>query len=49
MIGPPGFPKLGRRVFRIGGKLPSRRLSVQPLKWAAGLYLAALVPFVTAS
>ena len=43
MIGPPGFPKLGRRVFRIGGKLPSRRLPVQPLKWAAGLYLAGVL------
>ena len=43
MIGPPGFPKLGRRVFRIGGKLPARRLPLPPLKWAAGLYLAGVL------
>ena len=43
MIGPPGLPKFGRHVFRIGGKLSSPRLSIQPLKWAAGLYLAGVL------
>jgi hypothetical protein len=43
MIGPPGLPKFGRRVFRIAGKLPSPRLPLQPLKWAAAFYLAGVL------
>jgi len=44
MIGPPGLPKFGRRVFSFAGTATSavrrRRLA---LKWAAGLYLAGVV------
>lgn len=44
MIGPPGLPKIGRRVFSFGAAPPGRRrLSLQPLKWAAGLYLAGVL------
>jgi hypothetical protein len=46
MIGPPGLPKVGRRVFRFAGP-PSPRSSpgdrLQPLKWVAGLYLAGVL------
>ena len=43
MIGPPGLPKVGRRVFRFAGrKVPSRDRQ-QPLKWLAGLYLAGVL------
>ncbi len=44
MIGPPGLPKIGRRVFSFAGAPRGRtRLPVQPLKWAAGLYLAVIL------
>jgi hypothetical protein len=44
MIGPPGLPKLGRRVFSFTPAPPARsRLSLQPLKWAIGLYVAGVV------
>ncbi len=44
MIGPPGLPKAGRRVFRFTGAARSRsRGRLQPLKWAVGLYLAGVL------
>jgi hypothetical protein len=44
MIGPPGLPKLGRRVFSFAGAPAPARLSLlQPVKWAAGLYLAGVL------
>ena len=44
MIGPPGLPKIGRRVFSFARKpLVSSRDRLQPLKWAAGLYLAGVL------
>jgi hypothetical protein len=44
MIGPPGLPKVGRRVFRFTGspRGPSRD-RLQPLKWAVGLYFAGVL------
>ena len=44
MIGPPGLPKIGRRVFSFAGspRAPSRD-RLQPFKWAAGLYLAGVL------
>jgi hypothetical protein len=43
MIGPPGLPKIGRRVFSFAKapRVPSRD-RLLPLKWAAGLYLAGV-------
>ena len=44
MIGPPGLPKLGRRVFSFTSAPPVRpRLSLQPLKWATALYVAGVL------
>lgn len=43
MIGPPGLPKLGRRVFNSAAAPAPSRLSPQPLKWVAGLYLAGVL------
>jgi hypothetical protein len=44
MIGPPGLPKFGRRVFSLAGAPARARLPLlQPLKWAAGLYLAGVL------
>ena len=44
MIGPPGLPKVGRRVssFARSPQVPPRDRR-QPLKWAAGLYLAGVL------
>ena len=42
MIGPPGLPKFGRRVFSFtAAPAPARLSLLLPLKWATGLYLAA--------
>ena len=44
MIGPPGLPKIGRRVFSFAGS--PRALShdrLQPFKWVAGLYFAGVL------
>lgn len=44
MIGPPGLPRVGRRVFYFGE--PPRRRSRLPLltfKWLVGLYLAGVL------
>ena len=43
MIGPPGLPKLGRRVFRFAAAPAPARPTLLPLKWAAGLYLAGVL------
>jgi len=44
MIGPPGLPKLGRRVFSFAVPQPVRsRERRQAWKWAAGLYLAGVL------
>ena len=43
MIGPPGLPKFGRRVYRFPGAPAPAPVSLLPLKWAAGLYLAGIL------
>jgi hypothetical protein len=45
MIGPPGLPKYGRRVFSFAAaKKPSRsRQHQNAWKWATGLYLAGVL------
>ena len=44
MIGPPGLPKFGRRVFSFAGAPPPTRLPLlQPLRWATGLYVAGVL------
>ena len=40
MIGPPGLPKFGRRVFSFATSPARRRERRQAWKWLAGLYLA---------
>ena len=44
MIGPPGLPKFGRRVFSFAGTETARpRHERQGWKWLAGLYLAGVL------
>jgi hypothetical protein len=44
MIGPPGVPKFGRRVFSFAAATPKRaRQSLPAWKWLAGLYLAGVL------
>ena len=45
MIGPPGLPKVGRRIFNLRGSAdPRARLRVlQPMKWIVGLYFAGVL------
>ena len=44
MIGPPGLPKVGRRVFAFARSPRLRsRLPQQLLKWSTGLYLAGVL------
>ena len=44
MIGPPGLPKLGRRVFSFAVPQPARsRHRSQVWHWAAGFYLAGVL------
>jgi len=44
MIGPPGLPKFGRRVFSFGAPKPARRRSHHHTwKWVTGLYLAGVL------
>ncbi len=44
MIGPPGLPKLGRRIFSSRPSEPTQlRARQQVWKWAAGLYLAGVL------
>jgi hypothetical protein len=42
MIGPPGLPKVGRRVFYFAGA-PVARPRLQALKWATVLYFAGVL------
>jgi hypothetical protein len=41
MIGPPGIPKTGRRVFFAGGARAQQRRDAW--KWVTGLYLAGVL------
>ena len=43
MIGPPGLPKFGRRVFSFATSPARRRERRQAWKWLAGLYLAGVL------
>jgi hypothetical protein len=44
MIGPPGLPKIGRRIFRFAGPARARRRRrLRPLKWALALYFAGVL------
>jgi hypothetical protein len=43
MIGPPGLPKLGRRVFSFATGGPRLRERQDAWKWVAGLYLAGVL------
>lgn len=44
MIGPPGLPKLGRRIFSPRSPFPARVRQHQDVwKWVAGLYLAGVL------
>ena len=44
MIGPPGIPKLGRRIFSFATAIPApQRDPLWPVKWAAALYVAGVL------
>ena len=43
MIGPPGLPKIGRRVFHFAGSRAPSRDRLQPMRWLVGLYLAGVL------
>jgi hypothetical protein len=43
MIGPPGLPKLGRRVFSFAAAPTKSRERQHAWKWATGLYLAGVL------
>jgi hypothetical protein len=44
MIGPPGLPKFGRRVFSFAAPKPNRQRQQQHVwKWVTGLYLAGVL------
>jgi hypothetical protein len=43
MIGPPGIPKIGRRVFSFAAPAARARDRLLPLKWAVGLYFAGVL------
>ena len=44
MIGPPGLPKFGRRVFSFAAPKPARlRSHPHTWKWVTGLYLAGVL------
>lgn len=43
MIGPPGLPKYGRRVFSFKTPAPARSNRRQAWKWVAGLYMAGVL------
>jgi hypothetical protein len=42
MIGPPGLPKMGRRIFSAVGR-PLHADNRQAWKWVTGLYLAGVL------
>jgi hypothetical protein len=43
MIGPPGLPKLGRRVFSFAAAPAATSERQHAWRWAAGLYLAGVL------
>jgi hypothetical protein len=44
MIGPPGLPKFGRRVFSFAASKPARsRSHYAAWKWVTGLYVAGIL------
>lgn len=44
MIGPPGLPKIGRRVFSFKGPRPDRlRVPLRAFRWAVCLYFAGAI------
>ena len=43
MIGPPGLPKHGRRVFSFARRKPIRRRRLHAWKWLAGLYMCGVL------
>jgi hypothetical protein len=43
MIGPPGLPKFGRRVFSFAAPKPARAMSHHTWRWVTGLYLAGVL------
>jgi hypothetical protein len=43
MIGPPGLPKYGRRVFSFAKRKPIARRRLHVWKWLAGLYLCGVL------
>jgi hypothetical protein len=43
MIGPPGLPKYGRRVFAFAAPKQSRLRHQHAWKWVTGLYLAGVL------
>lgn len=43
MIGPPGLPKFGRRVFSFAVPRPNRSQHRHGWKWVTGLYLAGVL------
>jgi hypothetical protein len=43
MIGPPGLPKFGRRVFSFAKSLPQRRPQRHAWKWVTCLYAAGVL------
>ena len=43
MIGPPGLPKLGRRVFSFAAGKPLQARERHAWKWVTGLYFAGVL------
>jgi hypothetical protein len=43
MIGPPGLPKLGRRIFALASRPPRTTARSHAWKWATGLYMAGVL------
>ena len=43
MIGPPGLPKYGRRVFSFARRKPIRRRKLHAWRWLAGLYMCGVL------
>jgi hypothetical protein len=44
MIGPPGLPKIGRRIFRLSAPRPDRlRAPVVAFKWSVCFYFAGVL------
>ncbi|HEX3861169.1 MAG TPA: hypothetical protein VHY35_05705 [Stellaceae bacterium] len=43
MIGPPGLPKIGRRVFAFAGASPAPWRVPFQMKWVLGLYVAGVL------